>query len=59
MYNKLMIIIAKDYEILRKIKKDIKMLYAIGNEILKNERNLKVAISYERFDEAIKIRVRK
>ena len=40
----------KDYEILRKIKKDIRLAFYYGNEILNCDRQLKIAKSKEDFD---------
>ena len=46
----------KDYEILRKIKKDIKQAFFLGNEILNIDRELAFAKSKEDFDTCIKLR---
>jgi centrosomal protein CEP104 len=46
----------KDYEILRKIKKDIRLAFYYGNEILNCDRQLKIAKSKEDFDTCIKLR---
>jgi len=47
---------AKDYEILKKIKKDIKIVYYLGNEILHKERDLKIYTAKEKYDKAIELR---
>ena len=47
---------SKDYEILRKIKKDIKQAFFLGNEILNVDRQLAFAKSKEDFDTCIKLR---
>lgn len=47
---------SKDYEILRKIKKDIKQAFFLGNEILNCDRQLKYAKSKEDYDTCIKLR---
>jgi hypothetical protein len=41
---------------LKKIKKDIKIVFQIGNDILNLERKLKIAKSKEDFDSCIKLR---
>ena len=46
----------KDYEILRKIKKDIKQAFFLGNEILNIDREIAFAKSKEDFDTCIKLR---
>ena len=46
----------KDYEILRKIKKDIKQAFFLGNEILNTDREIAFAKSKEDFDTCIKLR---
>ena len=48
---------AKDYEILRKIKKDMKIIYFLGNEILNKERDMKMYEASEKYDKAIELRV--
>ena len=47
---------SKDYEILRKIKKDIKQAFFLGNEILNIDRQLVFAKGKEDFDTCIKLR---
>ena len=47
---------SKDYEILRKIKKDIRQAFFLGNEILNVDRQLAFAKSKEDFDTCIKLR---
>ena len=47
---------SKDYEILRKIKKDIKQAFFLGNEILNIDRELAFAKGKEDFDTCIKLR---
>jgi hypothetical protein len=47
----------QDFEILKKIKGDIKTLYSIGNEILNTRRQSDIAVAKEDFDTAIKLRV--
>ena len=47
---------SKDYEILRKIKKDIKQAFFLGNEILNIDRQLAFAKGKEDFDTCIKLR---
>ena len=47
---------SKDYEILRKIKKDIKQAFFLGNEILNVDRQLAFAKSKEDFDTCIQLR---
>ena len=47
---------SKDYEILRKIKKDIKQAFFLGNEILNVDRQLAFAKSKEDFDTCIELR---
>ena len=46
----------KDYEILRKIKKDIKQAFYLGNEILNCDRELQFAKSKEDYDACIMLR---
>ena len=46
----------KDYEILRKIKKDIKQAFFLGNEILNVDRDIAFAKGKEDFDTCIKLR---
>ena len=46
----------KDYEILRKIKKDIKQAFYLGNEILNIDRQIAFAKSKEDFDTCIQLR---
>jgi centrosomal protein CEP104 len=46
----------KDYEILRKIKKDIKQTFYLGNEILNCDRELQFAKSKENYDACIMLR---
>ncbi len=41
---------------MKKIKKDIKIVFQIGNEILNIERKLQIAKSKEDFDSCIKLR---
>ncbi len=50
---------SKDYEILRKIKKDIKQAFFLGNEILNVDRQLAFAKSKEDFDTCIELRKRR
>ena len=50
---------SKDYEILRKIKKDIKLAFFLGNEILNVDRQLAFAKSKEDFDTCIELRKRR
>jgi hypothetical protein len=47
---------SKDYEILRKIKKDIRQAFYLGNEILNVDRELAFAKSKEDFDRCIELR---
>ena len=47
---------SKDYEILRKIKKDIRQAFYLGNEILNVDRQLAFAKSKEDFDRCIELR---
>lgn len=47
---------AKDYEMMKKIKTDIKRVYFIGNEILNLQRKLSFAKSSNRFDLCISLR---
>jgi hypothetical protein len=42
---------------LKKIRKDIKEVYLIGNEILNSKRQLDIAVAREDFDTAIRLRV--
>lgn len=46
----------KDFEIMKKIKSDIKLVYQIGNEILNQERKLVIAKSREDYDTCIQLR---
>ena len=46
-----------DFEMLKKIKDDIKTVYFIGNEILNLERKLQIAVARDDFEEAIRLRV--
>ena len=46
----------KDYEILRKVKKDIKLAFYLGNEILNCDRELQYAKSKEDYDTCIMLR---
>ena len=46
----------KDYEILRKIKKDIKQAFYLGNEILNIDRQIDFAKSKEDFDTCVQSR---
>jgi centrosomal protein CEP104 len=48
--------LAKDYEMMRRIKNDIKEVYYIGNEILNMERQLQIAKSKDDYDTCIKLR---
>ena len=50
--------LVKDYEILKKIKKDMKLVYYLGNEILNRERDLKIYEAKEKYDKSIELRVR-
>jgi len=50
---------SKDYEILRKIKKDIRQAFFLGNEILNVDRQLAFAKSKEDFDTCIELRKRR
>lgn len=47
---------AKDYEMMKKVKTDIKRVYFIGNEILNNQRKMNYAKSSEKFDLCIYLR---
>jgi centrosomal protein CEP104 len=47
----------QDFEILKKIKGDIKTLHSIGYEIISAKRQLDIAVAKEDFDTAIKLRV--
>lgn len=47
---------SKDYEILRKIKEDIKKAFYYGNEILNCDRELEIAKSKDDFDKCILLR---
>ena len=47
---------SKDYEILRKIKKDIKQAFFLGNEILNIDRQIAFSKSKEDFDTCIQLR---
>jgi hypothetical protein len=42
---------------LKKLRKDIKAVYLIGNEILNCRRQLDIAVAKEDFDTAIRLRV--
>lgn len=44
---------------MKKIKKDIKTVYYIGNEILNTQRQLEIAKSRDDYDTCIKLRVNK
>lgn len=48
----------KDFEILKKLKKDLKIVYELGNDILNSQRQLKIAVAKEDFDTAILLRVK-
>ena len=47
---------SQDYEMLKSLVTDLKIVFEIGNEILKLKRELELAVMREDFDKAIEIR---
>ena len=50
---------SKDYEILRSIKKDIRLAFYLGNSILNCDRELKIAVAKDDYDKCIELRKRR
>ncbi len=47
---------SQDYEMLKSLVTDLKIVFEIGNDILKLKRELELAVGREDFDKAIEIR---